>query len=106
MPELPQEDLHAVVKNCRAVVNSSVSEGMSAAILEVTPPQALKWGSGEGAAAPTGLILEAGGSAFVNSDSGTQGVEYWGVPGSPWDGPPCPWICAKVLLAKMHFLLI
>ncbi|XP_040842832.1 glycosyltransferase 1 domain-containing protein 1 isoform X1 [Ochotona curzoniae] len=34
MPELPQEDLHAVVKNCRAVVNSSVSEGMSAAILE------------------------------------------------------------------------
>ncbi|XP_058512618.1 glycosyltransferase 1 domain-containing protein 1 isoform X1 [Ochotona princeps] len=34
MPELPQDDLHAVVKKCRAVVNSSVSEGMSAAILE------------------------------------------------------------------------
>ncbi|XP_058387220.1 glycosyltransferase 1 domain-containing protein 1 [Diceros bicornis minor] len=32
--EMPQEDLHAVVKNCFAVVNSSVSEGMSAAILE------------------------------------------------------------------------
>ncbi|XP_012518853.1 PREDICTED: glycosyltransferase 1 domain-containing protein 1 [Propithecus coquereli] len=32
--ELPQEDLHAAVKNCFAVVNSSVSEGMSAAILE------------------------------------------------------------------------
>nr|XP_056715295.1 glycosyltransferase 1 domain-containing protein 1 [Euleptes europaea] len=34
LPEIPQEDLHAVVKNCFAVVNSSVSEGMSAAILE------------------------------------------------------------------------
>nr|XP_020041130.1 glycosyltransferase 1 domain-containing protein 1 [Castor canadensis] len=32
--EMPQEDLHAVVKNCFALVNSSVSEGMSAAILE------------------------------------------------------------------------
>ncbi|XP_003937146.1 glycosyltransferase 1 domain-containing protein 1 isoform X1 [Saimiri boliviensis] len=32
--EMPQGDLHAVVKNCFAVVNSSVSEGMSAAILE------------------------------------------------------------------------
>ncbi|XP_021562892.1 glycosyltransferase 1 domain-containing protein 1 [Carlito syrichta] len=32
--EMPREDLHAVVKNCFAVVNSSVSEGMSAAILE------------------------------------------------------------------------
>nr|XP_006209595.2 glycosyltransferase 1 domain-containing protein 1 isoform X1 [Vicugna pacos] len=34
MGEMAQEDLHAVVKNCFAVVNSSVSEGMSAAILE------------------------------------------------------------------------
>ncbi|KAL6049728.1 hypothetical protein STEG23_021241, partial [Scotinomys teguina] len=32
--EMCQEDLHAVVKNCFALVNSSVSEGMSAAILE------------------------------------------------------------------------
>ncbi|XP_022453890.1 glycosyltransferase 1 domain-containing protein 1 isoform X6 [Delphinapterus leucas] len=32
--EMAREDLHAVVKNCFAVVNSSVSEGMSAAILE------------------------------------------------------------------------
>uniref|UniRef100_A0A8D1RGQ8 Glycosyltransferase 1 domain-containing protein 1 n=1 Tax=Sus scrofa TaxID=9823 RepID=A0A8D1RGQ8_PIG len=32
--EMAQEDLHAVVKNCFALVNSSVSEGMSAAILE------------------------------------------------------------------------
>ncbi|XP_059749655.1 glycosyltransferase 1 domain-containing protein 1 isoform X1 [Balaenoptera ricei] len=32
--EMAQEDLHAVVKNCFAVVNSSVSEGMSAAVLE------------------------------------------------------------------------
>ncbi|XP_006874140.1 PREDICTED: glycosyltransferase 1 domain-containing protein 1 [Chrysochloris asiatica] len=32
--EMPREDLHAVVKNCFAVVNSSVSEGMSAALLE------------------------------------------------------------------------
>lgn len=32
--EMAQEDLHALVKNCSAVVNSSVSEGMSAAILE------------------------------------------------------------------------
>ncbi|XP_064337382.1 glycosyltransferase 1 domain-containing protein 1 isoform X9 [Camelus dromedarius] len=32
--EMAQEDLHAVVKNSFAVVNSSVSEGMSAAILE------------------------------------------------------------------------
>ncbi|XP_049722190.1 glycosyltransferase 1 domain-containing protein 1 isoform X2 [Elephas maximus indicus] len=31
---MPREDLHAVVKNCSAVVNSSVSEGMSAAVLE------------------------------------------------------------------------
>lgn len=35
IPEMPQGDLHAVVKNCFALVNSSVSEGMSAAILEV-----------------------------------------------------------------------
>ncbi|XP_054852652.1 glycosyltransferase 1 domain-containing protein 1 [Eublepharis macularius] len=34
LPEIPQEDLHAVVKNCFAVVNSSSSEGMSAAVLE------------------------------------------------------------------------
>lgn len=34
-----QEDLHAVVKSCFALVNSSVSEGMSAAILEVTAAQ-------------------------------------------------------------------
>ncbi|XP_062038285.1 glycosyltransferase 1 domain-containing protein 1 isoform X1 [Lepus europaeus] len=32
--ELPQDELHAAVRNCCAVVNSSVSEGMSAAILE------------------------------------------------------------------------
>ncbi|XP_045315571.1 glycosyltransferase 1 domain-containing protein 1 isoform X5 [Leopardus geoffroyi] len=32
--EMPQGDLHAALKNCFAVVNSSVSEGMSAAILE------------------------------------------------------------------------
>ncbi|XP_004690695.1 PREDICTED: glycosyltransferase 1 domain-containing protein 1 [Condylura cristata] len=32
--EMAQADLHAVVKNCFALVNSSVSEGMSAAILE------------------------------------------------------------------------
>uniref|UniRef100_A0ABM5F1D2 Glycosyltransferase 1 domain-containing protein 1 isoform X2 n=1 Tax=Pogona vitticeps TaxID=103695 RepID=A0ABM5F1D2_9SAUR len=34
LPEIPQEDLHAAVKRSFAVVNSSVSEGMSAAILE------------------------------------------------------------------------
>ncbi|XP_074178031.1 glycosyltransferase 1 domain-containing protein 1 isoform X1 [Rhinolophus sinicus] len=34
IPEMPQGDLHAVVKKCFALVNSSVSEGMSAAILE------------------------------------------------------------------------
>ncbi|XP_056677889.1 glycosyltransferase 1 domain-containing protein 1 isoform X2 [Monodelphis domestica] len=34
MGEMPREDLHAIVKNCFAVVNSSISEGMSAAILE------------------------------------------------------------------------
>ncbi|XP_077163722.1 glycosyltransferase 1 domain-containing protein 1 isoform X2 [Paroedura picta] len=38
LPALPQEDLHAVTKNCFAVVNSSVSEGMSAAILETYAP--------------------------------------------------------------------
>ncbi|XP_069922067.1 glycosyltransferase 1 domain-containing protein 1 isoform X1 [Oryctolagus cuniculus] len=32
--ELPQDELHAAARNCCAVVNSSVSEGMSAAILE------------------------------------------------------------------------
>ncbi|XP_005987249.1 glycosyltransferase 1 domain-containing protein 1 isoform X1 [Latimeria chalumnae] len=32
--EKSQEDLHAAMKNCFAVVNSSISEGMSAAILE------------------------------------------------------------------------
>ncbi|XP_058137198.1 glycosyltransferase 1 domain-containing protein 1 isoform X2 [Dasypus novemcinctus] len=32
--EMPRGDLHAAVKSCFAVVNSSVSEGMSAAILE------------------------------------------------------------------------
>ncbi|NXS33174.1 GL1D1 protein, partial [Pomatostomus ruficeps] len=34
LPELPQEELHAAVRSCCAVVNSSSSEGMSAAILE------------------------------------------------------------------------
>lgn len=34
IPEMPPGDLHAVVKKCFALVNSSVSEGMSAAILE------------------------------------------------------------------------
>ncbi|KAM4763403.1 glycosyltransferase 1 domain-containing protein 1 isoform 5-T6 [Cyanocitta cristata] len=34
LPELPQEELHAAVRRCFAVVNSSISEGMSAAILE------------------------------------------------------------------------
>ncbi|XP_060105446.1 glycosyltransferase 1 domain-containing protein 1 [Heteronotia binoei] len=34
LPAIPQEDLHAITRNCFAVVNSSVSEGMSAAILE------------------------------------------------------------------------
>ncbi|XP_036600694.1 glycosyltransferase 1 domain-containing protein 1 [Trichosurus vulpecula] len=32
--EMSREDLHAIVKNCFAVVNSSISEGMSAAVLE------------------------------------------------------------------------
>uniref|UniRef100_A0A452HW73 Glycosyl transferase family 1 domain-containing protein n=1 Tax=Gopherus agassizii TaxID=38772 RepID=A0A452HW73_9SAUR len=32
--EIPQDDLHAAAKRCFAVVNSSISEGMSAAILE------------------------------------------------------------------------
>uniref|UniRef100_A0A8C3T1Y7 Glycosyltransferase 1 domain containing 1 n=1 Tax=Chelydra serpentina TaxID=8475 RepID=A0A8C3T1Y7_CHESE len=35
LQEIPQDDLHAAVKRCFAVVNSSISEGMSAAILEV-----------------------------------------------------------------------
>ncbi|XP_015281973.1 PREDICTED: glycosyltransferase 1 domain-containing protein 1 [Gekko japonicus] len=34
LPAIPQEDLHTVTENCFAVVNSSISEGMSAAILE------------------------------------------------------------------------
>ncbi|XP_075754576.1 glycosyltransferase 1 domain-containing protein 1 isoform X2 [Pelodiscus sinensis] len=34
LQEIPQNDLHAAVKRCFAVVNSSISEGMSAAILE------------------------------------------------------------------------
>ncbi|NXQ55038.1 GL1D1 protein, partial [Anthoscopus minutus] len=34
LQELPQEELHAAVQRCFAVVNSSTSEGMSAAILE------------------------------------------------------------------------
>lgn len=42
--EMCQEDLHAVVKSCFALVNSSVSEGMSAAILEVGAAQMLRMG--------------------------------------------------------------
>lgn len=34
--ERSQQELHAAIKRCFAVVNSSVSEGMSAAILEVS----------------------------------------------------------------------
>ncbi|NXU47559.1 GL1D1 protein, partial [Turnix velox] len=34
LQEMPQHDLHAAMKRCFAVVNSSISEGMSAAILE------------------------------------------------------------------------
>lgn len=33
--ERSQQELHAAMKRCFAVVNSSISEGMSAAILEV-----------------------------------------------------------------------
>ena len=45
--EMPQEDLHAALKNCFAVLNSSVSEGMSAAILEViTQPGSWRWDQG------------------------------------------------------------
>uniref|UniRef100_U3IWT0 Glycosyltransferase 1 domain containing 1 n=1 Tax=Anas platyrhynchos platyrhynchos TaxID=8840 RepID=U3IWT0_ANAPP len=36
LQEMPQDDLHAAMKRCFAVVNSSISEGMSAAILENT----------------------------------------------------------------------
>lgn len=36
--ERSQQELHAAMKRCFAVVNSSVSEGMSAAILEVNIP--------------------------------------------------------------------
>lgn len=42
--EMCQEDLHAVVKSCFALVNSSVSEGMSAAILEVSAARMLRMG--------------------------------------------------------------
>lgn len=42
LAELPQEELHAAVRRCFAVVNSSTSEGMSAAILEVIPSSC--WG--------------------------------------------------------------
>ncbi|XP_036076704.1 glycosyltransferase 1 domain-containing protein 1 isoform X2 [Rousettus aegyptiacus] len=34
LPEMAQGDLHAALKHCSALVNSSVSEGMSAAVLE------------------------------------------------------------------------
>lgn len=34
LQEMPQDDLHAAMRRCFAVVNSSISEGMSAAILE------------------------------------------------------------------------
>ncbi|NXP42332.1 GL1D1 protein, partial [Leiothrix lutea] len=34
LQELPQEELHAAVRACFALVNTSTSEGMSAAILE------------------------------------------------------------------------
>ncbi|NXR86089.1 GL1D1 protein, partial [Hypocryptadius cinnamomeus] len=34
LQELPQQELHAALRRCLALVNSSISEGMSAAILE------------------------------------------------------------------------
>ncbi|NWZ98886.1 GL1D1 protein, partial [Nesospiza acunhae] len=34
LQELPQQELHAALRSCLALVNSSISEGMSAAILE------------------------------------------------------------------------
>ena len=36
MPSLPGCDLHAAIQDCFAVVNSSSSEGMASAILEVS----------------------------------------------------------------------
>ena len=45
--EMPQDDLHAALKHCVALVNSSVSEGMSAAILEVTVSPGPREGAGE-----------------------------------------------------------
>lgn len=36
MPSLPACDLHGAIQDCFAVVNSSSSEGMASAILEVS----------------------------------------------------------------------
>lgn len=62
--EMPQEDLHAALKNCFAVVNSSMSEGMSAAILEVRPQRKPPTWSREAAAPPSpicrGVLVHQG----------------------------------------------
>ena len=61
--EMPQGDLHAALKNCFAVVNSSVSEGMSAAILEVGTSPSPGTGAGRGPLLPA---LLGGGGVLVS----------------------------------------
>lgn len=57
LPEMAQGDLHAALKHCSALVNSSVSEGMSAAVLEVSAGAWLAAGTG-----PCVLVAGQGGA--------------------------------------------
>ena len=74
--EMAQEDLHAVVKNCFAVVNSSVSEGMSAAILEVVM-ELLSWKVEIGTCLSPPFLFMEGTSSRLRELSSVQQLRFF-----------------------------
>lgn len=89
--EMPQGDLHAALKNCFAVVNSSVSEGMSAAILEVSTSPSPGRGAGRGPLLPA---LLGGGGVLVS-----RGPHF-----SQLQGAKIPWDFRKPVLSSTRDL--
>ncbi|EPQ20291.1 Glycosyltransferase 1 domain-containing protein 1 [Myotis brandtii] len=89
LPEMPQGDLHAAEKNCLALVNSSLSEGMSAAILEAMDlevPVLARNIPGNAA------VVQHGVTGLLFSDPQVAGS----FPG-PWVGMVCLCICLSIL---------
>ncbi|XP_061211385.1 glycosyltransferase 1 domain-containing protein 1 isoform X4 [Neopsephotus bourkii] len=68
LQEMPQDDLHAAMKRCFAVVNSSISEGMSAAILEQAQEFCCSWACDGEKGTTTGKVC----NGFKHSSAGKE----------------------------------